>query len=59
MEAPRSIVLIYALKKLQLPKPCSKSMLYSFKKTECCYVLQMFSGKKYQAADAMVEKTDN
>lgn len=34
-------------------------MLYSFKKTECCYVLQMFPGKEYQAADAMVEKTDN
>lgn len=34
-------------------------MLYSLRKTEWCYALQMFPWKEYQAADATEEKTDN
>lgn len=33
--------------------------MYSFKKTEWCYEVQMFPWKEYQAADGMEEKKDN
>lgn len=57
MEVSRSLLIIYTSKKCSF-QSCVPSHMYSFKKTEWCYAVQMFLWEEYQAAVGMEEKTD-